>query len=296
MQDPGSERPARKRDAIGSCHRACLNCISISNAVHCLLLLACTVILVLAPTILSGCLCRQAVMVARPAPSQQVCWKPFERSKETWSQQIPNPHHSCLQYDTQYDIPQPDCTIESPCKLPSSLNNVTDLTNCRTYSDCNSGPFTVYESLTSAEQRQPDAEVGSYTHHQTFDHPPTAHTKGRSPHTNTANTPQHIKTMAQQCEQAESRTQMASNVGSANLTANAVVAQVSANRCDSVSVKQTSWTWTRSHTRSHPTHLQCTTIRALQQFAPARHAYMPTGKLNNKARKPIIHFLPKRSL
>ncbi len=123
-----------------------------------LLLLACTVILVLAPTILNGYLCRQAVMVARPAPSQQVCWKPFERSKETWSQEILKPHHSCLQYDTQHDIPQPDCTIESPCKLPSSLNNVTDMTNCRTYSDCNSGHITVYESLTSAEQRQPDAE------------------------------------------------------------------------------------------------------------------------------------------
>ena len=138
MQDPGSERPARKRDATGSCHHACLNCRSTSNAFHCLLLLACTVILVLAPTILSGCLCRQGVKVARPAPSQQVCWKTFERSKENWSQEILKLHHSCLQYDTQYDIPQPDCTIESPCKLPSSLNNVTDMIN---YSDYNLGPY-----------------------------------------------------------------------------------------------------------------------------------------------------------
>ncbi len=148
MQDPESERPARKRDAIGSCHHTCLNCRSISNPVHCLLLLACTVILVLAPTILSECLCRHAVMVARPAPSQQVCWKPFERSKESWSREILKPHHSCLQHDTQYEIPQPDCTIESPCKFePSSLNNVTDMTNCRTCSDCNSGPITVLSPL-----------------------------------------------------------------------------------------------------------------------------------------------------
>ncbi len=42
---------------------------------------------------------------------------------------------------------------------------------------------------------------------------------------------------------------MASNVRSANLTANAVAAQGRANRRDSVSVKQTSWTSTRSHTR-----------------------------------------------
>ena len=126
-------------------------------------------------------------------------------------------------------------------------------------------PITVYKSLTSAEQRQHDAEVGSYTHHQTSDHPPTAHTKGRSPHTNTANTPQHVKIMAQQCGQAESRMRMANSASEGKTTV---------------------------QLKTHPTHLQCTAIRTLQQLAPTAMVRIPADRQAQQQSGEAHHILP----